>query len=130
MATDATSFGCSDFVDSEPAGRKVIPVVGSVHIASLSTVRPAATSTSPAEAPGENFRERDGLRRSASTRITREPACAIIAAKLAAMVDLPSFGKLEVTPITLFASTTLLRSATTFSDRNNSVNCENGTSTT
>ena len=51
-------------------------------------------------------------------------------AKFEEMVDLPSFGRLEVTPITLFTSTMLLRSAMTFSDRNNSVNCENGWSTT
>ena len=44
-----------------------------------------------------------GLRKINIERITRDPACAIIAAKLAAIVDLPSFGKVEVIPMTLFA---------------------------
>ena len=83
-----------------PAGRKSSCEPSSTRISSARLRRPATTSMRPPAASGANRRERDGLRRSASTSSTRLPAWAMRCAKLAEMVDLPSFGSVEVTPMT------------------------------
>jgi len=68
--------------------------------------------------------------RSASIRIVRRPACARRCAKFDAMVDLPSSGKVDVKPITLFDFIMPLRSITTFSERSPSEKRDRGSSST
>ena len=57
-------------------------------------------------------------------------ACAINSAKLLAIVDLPSLGTLEVTPMILFSLIALAISAATLMERNPSANNDRGSSTT
>ena len=56
----------------------------------------------PTVALGARLRDREGLRRSQSTRITRRPVYAMSCARAAAIVDFPSFGSEDVKPMTLW----------------------------
>ena len=47
------------------------------------------------------MRDREGMRRSQSTIMTRPPTFAVSCATAAAMVDFPSFGRADVNPMTL-----------------------------
>ena len=112
------------------AGKKASPVVSSVHITLSSSALPAITSSSPDFADGMSIFESDGLRRSQSTSTTRPPPCAMSAASEAAMVDLPSFGREEVTPMTLVDFPACSKSTATLIARIASAKRESGESTT
>ena len=80
----------------------------------------------PAVAFGARSWLNERLRKSQSTRITRAPLCAQSCANDAAIVDLPSLGNDEVTPITLLDFDPPLRSAVTFIARIDSANWDSG----
>ena len=84
------------------AGKKAKFVVGSLQIVSPRDRAPETTSTMPAVALGARQRDREGLRRSQSTRITRPPVYAMSWARAPAIVDFPSFGSEDVKPMTLW----------------------------
>src|SRR6185437_1577728 len=75
-------------------------VAGSVQTTSASARLPEITSNNPHSACGASERVSDGLRRSQSSRIALPPAWAIRRARLAATVDLPSPGLVDVIPMT------------------------------
>ena len=85
---------------------------------------------SPDVALGASNLVSEGLRRSPSTRIAREPPWAINWASDAAIVDLPSFGNVEVTPITLFGLRASSKPLANLMERIASVKREKGESTT
>src|SRR3984893_4902293 len=109
----ARSVSIRILVDSDPrtslenrgavfvAGKKNRLVAGSFQIASSRDRAPDITSTIPIFALGANLREREEMRRSQSTIMTRPPAFAVSCATAAAMVDFPSFGRADVNPMTL-----------------------------
>src|ERR1019366_2132442 len=99
-----------------PAGKKRKLVEGMDTMASSSAILPITAPIDPGES-GAYFRDNDGLRRSASTKMTLPPASAMRCARLAAMVDLPSLGNVEVTPMTLCDFRAPLKSAAIFTDR-------------
>src|SRR5664280_1115586 len=105
-------------------------IEGSVHITSSREAFPEITSSIPAAAPGASAWDRDGLRRSQSIKIVRAPAWDISCASATATVDLPSFGRDEVKPMTRLALTTPLKSAVSLIERIASAKRENGASTT
>src|SRR5262245_12706221 len=88
------------------------------------------TSISPGVAFGTSSLLSDGLRKSQSTRITRAPPWALSWAKDAAIVDLPSLGSDDVTPITLLDLAAPLTSTLTFTARIDSAKGESGDSIT
>src|SRR5215217_6034437 len=82
----------------ERMGRNAMFRNGPLQTASSSEILPEITSTMPALALGAMARDNDGLRKSQSTKMTRAPTCAMLCAKAAAIVDLPSLGTAEVSP--------------------------------
>src|SRR5258707_10608494 len=76
-------------------------VLGSAQTTSETVTLPTEASSSPALASGARARVKVGLRTSPSIKRHRAPLCAIRDAIPAAIVDLPSLGKLEVRPIIL-----------------------------
>src|SRR5262249_24764879 len=129
-----SDFAASDarisaaFGTRRPEDKNAIPVVGSLQTASARSTCPATTSRNPALAVGASSRESERWRRSQSTKMTRAPPCAISAAIAAATLDLPSFGKHEVTPIVLACFALLFRSTITFIDRTASAYGDDGDS--
>src|SRR5207302_7867853 len=93
---------------------------------SLNEALPDTMSSNPSSAPGASARDNDGLRRSQSSRIAFPPACETRRARLAAIVDLPSPGWVDVIPIALFGLVSENRSIPTLMLRNASANRENG----
>src|SRR5947209_7188820 len=83
------------------AGKKNRLVAGSFQTVSSRDRAPDITSPMPTVALGANLREREGMRRSQSTIMTRPPAVAASCATAAAIVDFPSFGRADVNPMTL-----------------------------
>src|SRR5262249_4739412 len=116
------------FGTRRPADKNAIPVVGSLQTASARSTCSATTSRNPALAVGASSRESEQWRRSQSTKMTRAPPCAISAAIAAATLDLPSFGKHEVTPIVLVFFALLFRSMMSFIDRTASAYGDDGDS--
>src|SRR3984893_603978 len=84
----------------------------------------------PTPAFGVKDRERAGLRRSQSTKMTRCPTCATSPANAAATVDLPSPGRDDVNPMTFAEPFAPRRSEANFNARMDSANRENGASFT
>src|SRR5262245_22511096 len=116
------------FASRRPADKNAIPVVGSLQTASARSTCPATTSRNPTLAVGASSCESEQWRRSQSTKMTRVPPCAISAATAAATLDLPSFGKHEVTPIVLAFFALLFRSTMSFIDRTASAYGDEGDS--
>src|SRR5215831_19175175 len=114
------------FGSRRPADKNAIPVVGSLQTASARSTCPATTSRNPALAAGARSCESEQWRRSQSTKMTRAPPCAISAATAAATLDLPSFGKHDITPIVLVCSD--FRSTSSFIDRTASAYGDDGES--
>src|SRR5262245_41862665 len=112
------------------AGRNAMLGDGPLQRASSRDTRPEITSMIPELALGAMERDRVGLRRSQSTRMTRAPTCAMLCAKAAAMVDLPSLGMAEVRPTTLVVAAAPFKSAASLIVRIASAKRENGCSTT
>ena len=88
--------------DATTQGRKCRLVCGSIQTTSFKPDFPNTMSIKPSVASGASDLVRLGLRISPSTRMVREPLCAATCAKASLTVDLPSFGRAEVIPITLF----------------------------
>src|ERR1035437_989077 len=103
---------------------------GSVQITSSREAFSVMTSSNPELALGASARDSDGLRRSQSTTIVRLPTWDISCATATATVDLPSFGRDEVKPMTRLALTTSFKSTASLMERMASVKRENGASTT
>src|SRR5262245_20573164 len=114
----------------EGAGSNVRLGDGPLQRASSSDTLPEITSMIPELALGAMARDRVGLRRSQSTKITRAPTCAMLCAKAAAIVDLPSLGMAEVRPTTLVVAAAPFKSAASFIVRIASAKRENGCSIT
>src|SRR6266540_42409 len=129
-----SNFAASDarnsaaFGTRRPADKKAIPVVGSFQTASARSTFPATTSRNPALAAGASSCESERWRRSQSTKMTRAPPCAISAATAAATLDLPSFGRHDVTPIVLVCFALVFRSTSSFIDRTASAYGDDGES--
>src|SRR5450759_2869595 len=96
--------------DLTTAGRNAMLRDGSVQITSSREAFPVMTSSNPELAFGASVRDSDGLRRSQSTTIVRLPTWDISCATATATVDLPSFGRDEVKPMTRLALTTSFKS--------------------
>src|ERR1700733_11900 len=111
-------------------GRNTRLVDGSAQVTSATEAVPEITSIRPTLASRASHRESSGWRKSPSTKITFEPALAISCANETAIVDLPSLGSDDVTPMTLFDLLTLTKSPAILMARIDSVNRENGESTT
>ena len=75
---------------------------------------PESTSRIPKSALGAMARDKDGLRKSQSTKRTRPPTRAMLIARAAAIVDLPSSGSAEVIPTTLLLEEIPFKSAASF----------------
>src|SRR6266540_466789 len=127
-ASDARASAA--FGTRRPADKNAIPVVGSVQTASAKSIFPATTSRNPALEAGASSCESERWRRSQSTKMTRAPPCAISAATAAATLDLPSFGKHDVTPMVLACFALLFRSTSSFIDRTASAYGDDGDSIT
>src|ERR1700686_4709238 len=84
----------------------------------------------PEVALGAKPRDRDGFRKSQSTRMTRPPAWAMSCASEAAIVVFPSFGRAEVMPTTVWGEFVALKSIASFTERIDSAKRDNGASTT
>src|SRR5450631_2189120 len=107
-------------------GRKSNPVAVSVQIVSSSDRVPDRMSVMPASTAGVRSAESDGFLRSQSTTMTRLPELARSWASEAAMVDLPSLGRVEVRPTTLLGVFVGSRSMANLIDRIDSANREDG----
>src|SRR3984957_12980784 len=116
--------------DSTTHGKNASLVAGSVQIASSSETLPETTSRNPIRAFGASLRVSDGLRRSQSSKIVREPACAVSCARAVETVVLPSLGSEDVIAMTLLDLLTPKRSAAILIARTDSENRENGESIT
>src|ERR1700682_1623217 len=114
----------------EQTGRNAMLRNTSLLTASSRTTLPESTSRIPAFALGAMARDNDGLRKSQSTKMVRPPTCAMLSAKAAAIVDLPSLGIAEVIPTTLLAAAIPFKSAAIFIVRMASAKAEKGCSTT
>src|SRR5665213_3394308 len=107
-------------------GKNTRLVLGSFHtLLSMERV-PEMTSSSPIVAFGASALDKDGFLRSQSIRITLLPVPAMSWAKETAIVDLPSLGKDEVIPMTLFEVCPVLNSMPNLMDRTDSANRDNG----
>src|ERR1035441_7106613 len=103
---------------------------GSVQLTSSRVALPVMTSSNPELALGASARDSDGLRRSQSTTIVRLPTWDISCASATATVDLPSFGRDEVKPMTRLALITSFKSTASLMERMASAKREKGALTT
>src|SRR3954470_19198633 len=107
-------------------GRKSSCVTLSVQIVSSRDRAPDRTSVMPAPTSGVRLSDSDGFLRSQSTTMTRLPEFARSWASEAAMVDLPSLGRVEVRPTTLLGTFVGSKSMANLTDRIASANRDNG----
>src|SRR4051812_49536176 len=107
-------------------GRKSKLVSGSVQIVSFKGRADNRMSVMPALALGARLAVSDGFLRSQSTTMTRLPEFARSWASEAAMVDLPSWGRVEVRPTTLLGVFVGSRSMANLTDRIASANRDVG----